>query len=132
MKGVSKMDIDKKKLLKKIKKKLLRVTGIRLINDAVFMGVVYATTGNVVNSLTTLGTMKVASTIIYTLYDEIDLSPMKKALVWELIVSCLSILVNGIIAGQLEAALRITLLMKVCIPINWIWNKYMDKEGRSE
>ena len=111
-------------MLKKIVKKLTRVSLNRLINDTVYIGVNYALTGNVINAIAGLSTMKVISTTTFMFFDEIKMTPMKKALVWEAIISVIGMVINGVLTGNIMMALKITMAMKICIPINaWFFKK---------
>lgn len=116
-----------RKMIAKVKKKLLRVTANRLINDAIYIGVNYALTGDVVNAFGGLSTMKVISSTAYVIFDEWELTPMKKALVWEAIITIIAVTINGLLTGDIMAALRITTAMKICIPVNYLYFRRFKK-----
>lgn len=104
--------------MKKIAKKLSRITLSRLVNDAVYTGVNYMLTGNVINAFAGLGIMKLVSATTFVLLDDMDVSPMKKSLILEAVLSIGGLIVNGFLIGNVMSAIQITIAMKVCIPIN--------------
>lgn len=120
-----------KKMIKKIISKVFEVTTFTAINDLIFTGVVYATTGSIINTFTTFSSMKVASTIAYLLYSEkVNWSPKKKALGWEIIISIIGLVINSITTGNMISSVKITLLMKISFLINVKWFEYMERRKK--
>jgi len=127
MKMFEERTVSLTRLASKVVKKLLKVSANRLLNDALFVGVMWVNTGNVYSIFSSLSAMKVVSTTSYIIFSErCKWTPLKKSIGWEAIITCIALLINGILLGNLSTAFRITMMMKVAILVNWAWFKYME------
>ena len=122
---VQESNMNRAKLLEKLKKKFVRMSGYQIMSDSIYMVVMYVITGHTILAFGSLSLMKLISTVSYMLHDEIKYkSVWTKSLGWEVIISIIGVSVNLIMLGSIHQSLTIMMSMKVMIPIHAVWLKY--------